>query len=492
MYDWTEEQEIIFKTVTATNPDGSPKNTFIKIDAVAGASKTTVLVEIAKRFCKQKPSGIFKYLVFGNANSAEAKQRFGTTASCSTLHALAYQAVVKQYKLKLPIVNFISWKNTPIKYRGDYNNFIIATTIIDNFCNSNSLTFEDYIKVHAPTTSTKVQGIAKNILKALYNGEIQTTHSFYLKLYHMGIMSGNIKPELVDILAIDECGDLTTITIDIIDKYPAKQKIIVGDQKQAIFKFMGCINGFDYFKQKGVTLPLTQSFRVPEYIAVTIEKFCQDYIDPNMKFKGITNPKPDDGSIAIITRTNIQLIDEMIKLDNCNIPYKLVSSTKIRQIFKYPLFLAYTKPGIKQFDEELKHIQKDVDEWGQLDVNTRPTLHSYILQANQDNEQLSAAFKLYFKYGSNTIVNTHNKVSNHVKIDCNLTLTTAHSSKGLEFSTVKLANGMNMAIKDVILKISIDPEYNPTEEELTELLLYYVAVTRTTNKLENAIYLNYL
>jgi len=324
----------------------------------------------------------------------------------------------------------------------------------------------------------------------MYDGQMQATHSFYLKLYHMGVMAGNIKPHPTDILAVDEIGDATPITIDIIEQYPAKQKIIVGDQKQAIFKFMGCINGFDYFHDKGIKLPLTQSFRVSQPIAIAIETFCRDYIDPDMDFKGTPRLLPPDTSKAIITRTNTQLIDEMIKLNLESKPYKLTSTTKINQIFKYPLFLAYAKVGTTQYDPELKELQQDVNLWASiLPGPDKPSLMKFLLDENQENEQLKIAVKLILKYSNNTVIETYKNANKHIGIDCDLTLTTAHSSKGLEFSHVHIADDLNRSIEPIIEAFNNDSSYVPTIEEHTELLLYYVAVSRSIFKLTNAKWL---
>lgn len=485
-FTWTPQQAVIFDTVVQRNP----MHELIKINAVAGASKTTTLVEIARRFKEKHPDKSFRYLVFGAANSAEAKLAFGYNAICSTLHALAYHSVVKQYRLKTPIKGFISWRDIPKSLSIPYGSVEAATDIVYEFCDSPMLTFDAFVR----STDYPLKDInyAKSLLSAMYRGELNTTHAFYLKLYHIGIMEGTIVPAREDILAIDEAGDLTQITLDIFDKYPAKQKIIVGDEHQAIFSFMGCVNGFDYYRDKGVSLALTQSFRVSSILAPGIQKFCNSTFSPSMVFEGMDYKTPQLKTEAYIARTNSDLLYKMIQLNNQKLPYNLTSKAKVKQMFKYPLFLILAKPGGKQFDSELKVLQRDVDTWTTMqlkDPSFQMSKSAYLLEHNKDNPALAGAFTLLAKFGPEDILSAYNSAELHKNTASNLTLVTGHSSKGLTFDTVTLDNSMNESIDDVMSKFSLSPGYVPTEDEVAELRLYYVACSRCRYALNNAKYI---
>ena len=485
-FTWTPQQVAIFETVAQRNP----MHELIKINAVAGASKTTTLVEIAKRFKEKYPDKSFRYLVFGAANSAEAKLAFGYNAICSTLHALAYHSVVKQYKLKTPVKSFISWRDIPKSLNIPYNSIETATDIVYEFCDSPMLTFDAF--AHSTDYRPDDINYARSLLSAMYKGELNTTHAFYLKLYHIGIMEGTIVPATEDILAIDEAGDLTQITLDIFDKYPAKQKIMVGDEHQAIFSFMGCINGFDYYRNKGISLELTQSFRVSSTLATGIQKFCNSTFSPSMVFEGMNYKNPQPKTEAYIARTNSDLLYKMVQLNNQGIPYNLTSKAKVKQMFKYPLFLILAKPGKKQFDSELKVLQRDIDTWETMrlkDPSFQMSKSAYLLEHNKDNPALAGAFALLAKFGPKDILSAYNAAELHKNTASNLTLVTGHSSKGLTFDIVTLDDSMNKAIDDVMSKFSLSPGYVPTEDEVAELRLYYVACSRCRYVLNNAKYI---
>ena len=83
-------------------------------------------------------------------------------------------------------------------------------------------------------------------------------------------------------------------------------------------------------------------------------------------------------------------------------------------------------------------------------------------------------------------------VKNNINIECDLTLTTAHSSKGLEFSSVTIAPDLNTAVEIAIAEL-IDAKKSKVwnkEKVITsleeELRLYYVACSRAILQLNNA------
>lgn len=490
-YDWTDEQQTLFETVEAKLPDGTPKHTLIKVEAVAGASKTTSLVEVAKQFKTLNPAGTFRYMVFGNANAAEARQEFKTTAICSTTHALAYHYIIraKRYPMSSNLLPFLSWRDIPkqIKIPFGATNLVLET--IESYCNSVAPTFNEFLAL-GESIPAKIAHPAKQILLAMATGKMRAPHYFYLKLFQKDLATGKLEVPEADILAIDEAGDLTPLTLDIFHHLKAKQKIIVGDSAQEIMSFMGCVNAFDHYRNKGTTVTLSQSFRVTTKLAQGIRHFVNTTFDPSMVFLGHTYPpNPTITTEAIITRTNSSLVAQMIDLNKLNKPFRLISKAKTKQIFKYPLFLMYTKAGAKQFDDELKSLQKDVDTWYRLKAlnRTADKLYPYLLKENSTNPALESAINLIMTYSFEDIDTAYKSADAHKNVNCNLILMTAHSSKGLTVDKVTLADDMNSSIKKVMTKIGM--KHPLKAEEITELKLYYVATTRCRHVLDNATYI---
>jgi len=484
---WTKEQQAIFDTVLVK------REPFIKISAVAGASKTTVLVETARRFVEATPGGSFRYLVFGSQNSAEAKVKFKHTAICSTIHALAYDAIFRSgaYALDKAIQPFLTWKHVPKTVKIPFGRTGDALALVTEYCESGYVGFKEFSLAYIGPDPDLLK-TAQVLLAHMFAGSMKCTHSFYLKLYHIGVMDGSIVPPHTDILAIDECGDLTQMTIDIFDQYPATQKIMVGDDGQAIFSFMGCLNGFDHFAKRGVSLQLSQSFRVCTPLAEGIQDFCNSTFAPDMVFKGMDYPEDTVPTTeAYITRTNSALVAKMVELNITKTPYKLVSKAKVDQLFKYPKFLMYIKAGNKQYDPELKSLQQDVDHY-HLNKTLHVTYKSdflYVLASNEDNPGLAAAANLLRAHSYNEIQEAYDTAEAHKKASCNLTLMTAHSSKGLERDIITLDDDMDKSIDKIMLKYKHDKRFVPTVEELAESKLYYVACSRAKLHINNAKHL---
>lgn len=453
---------------------------------MTGASKTTTLVEIARRAKLEDPSRSFRYLVFGNANSTEAKLKFGSNAICSTLHSLAYQAVVKPYKLKTPIRPYLTWKDIPKTVRIPFGETPAVLAIVSDFCNSSYTDLNAYLSNEE--IDYPLQKPVQQILSLMFEGTMPCTHELYLKLYHIGLLNGSIIPETEDILAVDEAGDLTQITLDIFNKFPAKQKIMVGDSAQAIFHFMGCVNGFTFFRKRGITLSLTKSFRVSVPIAARIQTFCQKTFDPSLKIQGMDYVNPITSSEAYITRSNSSLVAKIVGLNKTNTPFNLVSKLKAKQLFKYPLFLLGLKANNKFTDPQLKEIQKDVDDWyssKQLQLKT-PSVFNYVIAENSDNPDIDAAANLLRIFEAHEIIAAFKATEEHKATTDGITITTAHSSKGLEYDIVTFDPDMNESIESTMLDLRIDPNYEPKEEEIAELKLYYVAASRCKHELINA------
>ena len=496
-YELTTEQNNIIAASMSREPDGSVTNSFISIRAVAGSSKSYTMVELSNQLAAKYPNLDLRFLVFGNANSKQAQTEMNSgISSCSTLHSLAYQSTVKQYDLMTPIVSSLSYRDLPKSIKRPFGTDVPAIKLVDSYCNSGSLSIDSYVATIDRTNdeypSPAIIRLAKTILNMLAAGQIKTTHSFYLKLYHILLMNGTIEPNEVDVLILDEAGDLTPITVDIFDKLPAKQKIMLGDDKQVIMGWMGCVNGFDHFAGRGIALPLSKSFRVTRHIAAQIEQFGRKYMDPEFIFEGMDyEPNPVITTTAYLTRTNASLIAKMIQLNETGIAYKLSSSSKIYQIFKLPLALIYLKPGFKQNDPELKYLQQDVDTWArsqQLRLQY-PRKSDYIKIMHEENPAIAAGYNLIARFTSDGIITAYKSADAHKKLrNCNHTIMTGTTSKGSTFDAVELDPDIDKSIEDILPEFK-DPDFVPNKEQLAELMHFYVSISRCRHHLTGSQYI---
>lgn len=287
-------------------------------------------------------------------------------------------------------------------------------------------------------------------------------------------------------LVVHNCGDINNVTLEIFKALPAVLKIMVGDPFQNIYSFNHTVNGFKALKNIGVTKSLSTSFRCSEEVADRVESFCQRYLDKDFVFKGIKHNSNIIKTEAIISRTNSGMIEYMIKLANANISFNLTRSPQ--EIFSDVLTLMNLKDGCKITSQGLKFIQPDVDTY--FKSKTLPVRHKtcliYINHLHGTEERsIRTAFNMIVTYGASKIYDAYKfaKQCDKDHKDHTLTLTTAHSSKGLSYDKVTIANDFDL---DDIIEMKID-EMLPSCVE--ELRLYYVAISRARIKLCGAKYL---
>jgi superfamily I DNA/RNA helicase len=308
-------------------------------------------------------------------------------------------------------------------------------------------------------------------------------------MYQLALKAKILKPKKVDLLMLDEAGDINEVTLSIFQLLPAKLKILVGDNHQNIYSFNGTINGFEALKGIGEYYELTKSFRVSSFIAKGVEAFCKKYIDSNVKFDGVDYRHIDMEihSHAYISRTNAGMIARMIYLDERHMQYNLVRPAK--NIFELILILLHLKPNGEIFNVKYKFLQTEANEWYNDDSLKRlyPNVFSYIMDKNDGDVEIASAMSLLSRFGKDTIMHTYNSAVQHEKHPKRhtITLTTAHSSKGLEFDEVTVDDDMNAALQK-ILNDKYVQEQGLTEKHIEEFRLYYVCTTRCKYKLNNA------
>lgn len=484
-FSWSDEQLAYFKALQIAVHSNKPE--LLKIQAVAGASKSTSTVEAVKRVHQENPKLSIRYLVFNTAMANESKVAFKHTAVASTLHSLAYFYTVKPYKLNPDIAPWITWKDIPTNIKVPYGSLPLILATLDAYFESGYTNFHSFVanEVDNKEWTMTVYMAANLILDAMATGKMRITHAFYLKLFHILVKLGQIQLKHEDILIVDECQDLTPITLDVFDAYPAKVKVIIGDQAQSIYSFMGCTSAFDFYKNQGKTYTLSTSFRVCTEIAAQIELFCKKHISTTMDFKGINYTSMTPKTHAHIFRTNLGMIRQMIKFNKSKTPYKLITKQKIKQLFELPLALIYATPGHTQFTEHLKVIQHTIDQWGKIPTHMQPSKLAYLSDQLSEVPAIGQAIKFVMAVGREEIIDAYQHAEEHMKSSSNTYVTTCHTAKGLTFDEATLDDSMNDSIEEILLK----PIDERSPEEQAEIYLYYVACTRCKFKLNNAKHL---
>jgi len=486
MYKLTEEQEDIIST--AVSMYNSPiVDNILQIRAVAGSSKSYLLFKIAEEL----PHTHQRYITFLNALAKEASTKFPKYVECSTCHALGRDIVLRN-GLKADGTDGKSYSLSThnLTHRDmdqslEYEERVEVLFHLERFYTSKFTTVEEYAEEN-DLSSQYTKAIAKFFLE-VQNHKALCTHNFYLKIYHILLADGTINyPEPFDLLMLDEFGDTNEITLEIFLHFPAILKIVTGDPYQNIYSFNHTINGFEALKGVGETRTLSQSFRCSTAIADALESFCRRHLDSSFVFRGTEHADNTIRTEAIISRTNSGLIRYMIEM--CAIDEKFNLTKEAKHIFATMLTLMNLKEGVKIFEPSLKFIQKDVDYYFKsptAKVKYKSCLAYIKFKHEKEEPNIKIAINTIMKYGASKIYEAYKfaKECELTNYDHATTLTTCHSSKGLTYDKVIVADDFNL---DDILEMKVDER---SHQDTEELRLYYVCISRARLQVENAIYL---
>jgi len=461
---------IRYKGKTLTNEQESHINTILTksdyaIQAPPGSGKTFLLLALAR-----KMPGCGLSISFNKILAVEASKKFCRSVTCKTGHSLAYGAIGYKYKDRLK--KLTGQHLASCEDIGDLNHYNTAANkgylilnTIRKFCYSSDLTITKY---HVPQLQIMDDFIynemtddlvlqANNIFSRMANqaSSLPITHDIYLKLWALS------KPSLQkDYIFFDEYQDSNPVISQVIKSQDC-QKIFVGDQFQQIYSWRGAVNALT--DQSLKMLYITQSFRFGSDIANLVNKIILSYYPYDFKYIPFNGNIDINSSISylpinkvdcIICRTNKGVITETINA--------LATSKKVHIL-----------GGTKQIIYLIKSIESL--------KNGKPTTHPdlFLFKIFTDLQEyanssmggdLKSVLKLLDQYNVPRLLSILRSTTNDpAKAD--ITITTAHKSKGLEWPIVKLANDFKLPSKTGL----------PTLEE-TNIL--YVAASRALLQLD--------
>ncbi len=128
----------------------------------------------------------------------------------------------------------------------------------------------------------------------------------------------------------------------------------------------------------------------------------------------------------------------------------------------------------------------------------------YIQSIHDDDIALKSACSLIYNFKPNVVRDTYYAAKNHAvgEQTHKITLSTSHSAKGTEYSTVHVIDDMNETMDKILEKIEEQYLFQhgkiPTSEEIRVAMtpdeeefcrLYYVCCSRAKHKLVNAKHL---
>lgn len=427
------------------------------VSACAGSGKTSTLIHYAQA----RPNEQFLYLAFNRAIKEEAERKFGSNTRCVTTHGLAYNTFGKHYRAKLgnpKPYHFASALNLSMQEAGR-----VLETLNAYFQSAD----KELGLQHAPTSDlatakgwVELAIKAKAMMEDPNNHDIPHAHDCYLKMFQVN--GSQIK---ADCILFDEFQDANDVTKAIVQQQRAR-KVYVGDSRQSIYAFRGANNTMDTM-QHVHHLHLTASFRFGDGVAAVANAVLGEFQEHPHKIQGLGSERTvfavdRDYPHTVLCRTNGMLFMEVVSLMERDIPFYLVGGVK-----NYRFDNVLDAYWLRQ-EERGKIKDKFIASFDDFEAMTG-------YAESVDDKELKFLARCVKEYGRRIpgLVTDIQKKALDAATGAEVTLTTGHRSKGLEWMDVALTDDFTdmRATFDPLAKQMVEPD-------IQEINLLYVALTR--------------
>lgn len=438
----------------------------LEVNAFAGTGKTTTLVQ----FAQANPDSKMLYLAYNRAIRDEAEQKFPFNVECQTSHQLAWSHFGRHFRHRLTanlritdVARKLNTRHWPLAR--------LALTGLNTFlCSAEP---EPGI-IHLPAEDERHGFSADKILGAVQvlwyevsrtEFDFPITHDVYLKLFQLS------EPDLSkhwDTLLFDEAQDANPVTSAFVLSQHCRV-VLVGDRYQQIYRFRGANNALSSPRlEQADLLWLTISFRFGPAVAQMANMLLATF-EEEMRVTG----SGGDDEVVIHQPVDVPHYSVLSRTVSGVIGVALSASLQEKKVFWVGGIEGYKTEEL----EDLYWFSADMPERMQS-PRLRQDYRDFeeycsIAKATQDVEMNHTIQLLdeYFPLPQKLAI-MRRQVVTHEK-DAQVTVSTAHRSKGLEWEVVVL-NEDFCNITDPLLS---------AEERQDETNLLYVAVTRARKTL---------
>lgn len=434
--------------------------------AFAGTGKTSTL----RRYAEENPTERMLYVAYNRAIRDEAEQKFPFNVTCKTSHQLAWPTVGKHYSHRL--VNTL--RLTDVARALNSRNWLQSRLVLDVLNRFMCSSSPQISAEHAPDADdckglepAQILLSARKVwdMMSARQGDFPVTHDTYLKLYQLS------KPNLSSrytTLLFDEAQDANPVTSAIVLNQTCRV-VLVGDTHQQIYRFRGADNAMQSPQlEKADRLWLTHSFRFGPEVAQVANRL--------LALKGETHQVTGKGGSDRVLQTVPRTFGHHAVLHRsvCGV---------IRTALHWSLAgkKVFWVGGMESYKIEdlldLYWFSIDMAERMQHDRLTREyrdyNEYLQIAEDTGDVEMKQAIFILEQFFPLPDRLNTLREQRVGVESDADITVCTAHRSKGLEWDSVSLHDDF----ADIL-----DPEMSESKRH-DEINLLYVAATRARQTL---------
>lgn len=489
-YDWSTFQKEVFRSVEFTDQN-------IVIRAVAGAAKTTTILEAAKRISPVKK---VLFTAFNKSIAKNLQSKLPSYIDCSTLHSLGFKSLQILLKGRGQVVaskTFLLIRDISKKWKIELKNkeayrFFISKAIdllrmnqygedqIENVLDYYSLYQEEKTKDHIIETLSLLKEYNQNLKKNIISSKgfmVDFTDMICLPIeLDLGLLT-----KKYDIVFIDELQDLNKAQQKLIDLHlkPRSRTIAVGDPNQSIYMWSGADqNSFTTYQNRKntITLPLSICYRCCKQVVSATQTIVPE-IQPweNQEEGLVINSEPIKVIVEgdwVLCRNNKPLIVLYCELLKLKRKVKIKDTDLLKSlvlIFDKIKHLSHSESIIKLNDILSETKQRLIDQ-GIFKVNKHPKIKALV-------EQINIILTL-IEFYEGDVKETYSHLSEiftDKESDQVVNLMTVHKSKGLENDNVYI-------IRPDLLRRDYDKAVTDWEKQQQDNLKY-VAYTRAKKKL---------
>lgn len=438
----------------------------VVVEALAGTGKTTTLKSIAA-VLPHRP-GI--YLAFNKAIVNEARGSFPGRVDVTTAHALAYQAVGNQYGHRLPgkgsrrvpaqrMAAIMKVKAAQLD-TGTLNPVLITrmaqATVASYIKSADARICGHHIppRVIGQHKPADIEAVVLPVADLIWTdlkmtqGKFYFTHDVYMKMWALS------NPSLpASYIMFDEAQDSDPVIAQVVGRQAA-QLIYVGDQNQAIYGWRGAINAMGRVSS-ATRLPLTKSFRFGHAVAEAANDWLGLLSSPHRIVGNERIPSEVRDVVvprAILCRTNGTALGWVLAFQERGVRVALAPGDRNagKDILKFAWAARDLMKGEGTDHPDLVGFQS----WADLLA---------FVDEEEDTADLKRLVGIINRIGYPAVIDAIKNLT--PEQDAQVTVSTAHKAKGLEWDSVKVA--------DDFLPPEEDKPVDPAD-----LMLAYVTVTR--------------
>lgn len=431
------------------------------VGAFAGTGKTSTL----EAFARANPKQRMLYLAYNRAIRDEAERRFPFNVECKTSHQLAWKQLGRFFQHRLTtslritdIAKLLNSRYWPLAKAcaTTLNNFLYSA---DSAPGMAHLPDEnDRSGLDAGKILAAVQVLWREMSRS--DSRFPVTHDTYLKLFQLSA------PDLIlrwDLILFDEAQDANPVTSSFVLNQRCSV-ILVGDQYQQIYRFRGAENALDAAElAEADRLWLTNSFRFGPAVAGVANALLREAGEK----RTVTGCGGED-RVADSLPENTEHYCVISRTVSGVIGVALTASLAGKKVCWVGGIEGYRVEDL----EDLYWFSVDMPERMQTALLTRDYRdfeeYKSIAKATKDADmgQAIKLLEMYFPLPQKLVILKRQIAHNESEAD--VTVVTAHRSKGLEWNTVVLNEDFNDVNNPLI----------SAEDRKDELNLLYVAATR--------------